>query len=59
MILYLDTSALVKLYADEPGSGLVRDAVRNAQLTVCHLIAYVETRAAFAKKRRMGEFSEK
>jgi len=59
MILYLDTSALAKLYANEPGSGLVRGAVQNAQLTVCHLIAYVETRAAFAKKRRMGEFSEK
>ena len=57
MILYLDTSALVKLYADEPGSRLVREAVRSAQLGVCHLIAYAETRAALARKRRIGEFN--
>lgn len=57
MILYLDTSALVKLYVEESASQLVRQAVRDAQLSVCHLIAYAETRAALARKRRSGEFS--
>ncbi len=57
MILYLDTSALVKLYAEVSGAPLVREAVGAAQLCVCHLIGYAETRAALAKKRRTGEFS--
>lgn len=54
MILYLDTSALVKLYAQEDGSGLVRAAARQAQVVACHDIGYVEARAAFARKRREG-----
>ena len=49
----------MKLYVEEPGSGSVRDAVRDAQLAVCHLVAYAETRAALAEKRRMGEFSQR
>jgi len=50
MILYLDTSAVVKLYADEAGSDRVRAAVAEAKLCATHLIAYAETRAAFARK---------
>lgn len=57
MILYLDTSALVKLYALEAGSPLVRQAVSHAQLVVCHLLTYAEARAAFARKHRMREIS--
>ena len=47
MILYLDTSALVKLYVEEQGSGQVRHAIENAERVVTHGIAYVEARAAF------------
>lgn len=52
MILYLDTSALVKLFADEPGSGLVREAVARAEFRGCHLIGYAEACAALARRGR-------
>lgn len=32
MIFYLDTSALVKLYMDEPGSEEVKEMVEAAQM---------------------------
>ncbi|MGQ0570202.1 MAG: type II toxin-antitoxin system VapC family toxin [Armatimonadota bacterium] len=49
MILYLDTSALVKLFVTETRSDRVRKAVSAAQLTVTHAIAYVEACATFAR----------
>jgi predicted nucleic acid-binding protein len=54
MILYLDSSALVKLYIAEPGSDLVSASIAEATATYTHLIAYVEVRAAFAKALRVG-----
>ena len=57
MILYLDTSALVKLYAEEPGSGEVRSAVREAHVVAVSEIGYVEARSALARKEREGSFS--
>ena len=57
MILYLDTSALVKLYAEEEGSERVRHGVRTADLIATSLIAYAETRAALARKSRSSEVS--
>lgn len=53
MILYLDTSALVKLYAKEAGSMEVRQAVASAEQITTSLIAYVETRSALARKFRL------
>lgn len=53
MILYLDTSALVKLYVEESGSSEVRQAIVQAQRVVTHGIAYVKARAAF--KRRAAD----
>ncbi len=58
MILYLDTSAIVKLYSDEPGAALVRKAVGKADMIATCLISYTETRSALARKRRLGEISE-
>ena len=52
MILYLDTSSLVKLYVEEAGSAETREAVEEAQVVASSRIAYVETRAAFARKYR-------
>lgn len=52
MRLYLDTSALVKLYVEEDGSALMREAVREADAVATSAIAYVEARAAFARRRR-------
>ena len=49
MILYLDTSALVKLFVNERHSDRVREAVSGARLIATHAIAYVEACAAFAR----------
>jgi uncharacterized protein len=52
VIVYLDTSALLKLYLQEPGSEAVQAAVSGA--TCCtHLLAYAEMRAALAQAVRM------
>jgi predicted nucleic acid-binding protein len=48
--LYLDTSALVKLYVDEEGASTVHRAVDQADLIATSAIAYVEARAAFARR---------
>lgn len=54
MILYLDTSALVKLFADEAHSDLVRDAVADAEFRSCHVVGYAEACAAIARRGREG-----
>lgn len=58
MILYLDTSAWVKLYAEEVGSDLVREAVRDAAHIATHLIAYVEMQSALARKRSESSITD-
>ncbi len=55
MILYLDTSSLVKLYVEEIGSNEVKKLVKAAQIVSTSRIAYVEARAGFARKLREGE----
>jgi predicted nucleic acid-binding protein len=50
--LYLDTSSLVKLYVAEPGSDAVRTLVDTATVVATSSIAYTETRAALARRRR-------
>jgi len=50
--LYLDTSALVKLYVEEEGSVLVRETVQRVETVATSAIAYVEARAAFSRRRR-------
>ncbi|PYQ19805.1 MAG: VapC toxin family PIN domain ribonuclease [Acidobacteria bacterium] len=52
MILYLDTSSLVKLYVVEPGSDDVQRLVERAELVSTSVVAYAETRAALARRRR-------
>jgi uncharacterized protein len=52
MTLYLDTSALVKLYVDETGSADVRAQVHAARVVATSVVAYAETRAALARLRR-------
>ena len=49
MILYLDTSALVKLFVQEAHSDVVRDTAARSSLIVTHLVAYLEACAAFAR----------
>lgn len=54
MILYLDTSALVKLYIEESGSIAVAAAVEAAAAVATARITYAEARAAFARHARAG-----
>ena len=57
MILYLDTSAFIKLYVDEPGAADVRRAVARAAMVHTHWITYPEMRAALARLQRLGQQS--
>ena len=59
MILYLDTSALVKLYAREAGSAAVRRETNAAEAVATSAVAYAEARAAFARLARERPASRK
>ncbi|HGG58864.1 MAG TPA: PIN domain-containing protein [Gammaproteobacteria bacterium] len=52
MILYLDTSALVKFYIDEVHSEQTLRLASQADHLICHAIGFVETRAALASATR-------
>lgn len=52
MILYLDTSSLVKLYVEEPGSTETNAVVNEAELVATSVVAYPEARAALARRQR-------
>jgi predicted nucleic acid-binding protein len=52
LILYLDTSAWLKLYVDERGTQEVIAAVQSAQLVAISQLAYAEARAALARVLR-------
>ncbi len=58
MILYMDTSSLVKLYVDEVHSEVVRRWVQVADILATSRVAYPETLAALARRRREGDFDE-
>jgi predicted nucleic acid-binding protein len=52
VILYLDTSALVKLYVAETGTEVVASAVERAQALATVRITYADARSAFAQHAR-------
>jgi len=52
LILYLETSCLVKLYVREEGSESVAKNVETAKVIATSIVAYAEARAAFARKFR-------
>jgi predicted nucleic acid-binding protein len=52
LILYLETSSLVKLYVREKDSESVRDSVQASEAVATSVLAYAEARAAFARKLR-------
>ena len=56
-MLYLDTSVLVKIYVEEDGSISIREQVNKARFVATSMIAYVEARAAFARRRREGRLA--
>ena len=53
MTVFADSSAVVKLYADEPGAELVR----GVDLLVVSALSLVEVPAALWRKSRTGELS--
>jgi uncharacterized protein len=57
MVLYLDTSTLVKLYVAEEDSGRIAALVGSAEVVATSVIAYVETRSAFARRFREKAFT--
>lgn len=57
MILYLDTSSLVKLYVGEIGSEEIKNFAQRAAVISTSKIAYAEARSAFARKQKEDGFS--
>ena len=58
MILYLETSALVKVYVTEPFREAVVSAMQEAEAVASHRLAYVEAQAAFAGALSDGKLTE-
>lgn len=58
MDLYLDTSALIKLYLAEPGRIDVVEAVRSASKVTTSMIAYAEARSAFSRRHREAALTD-
>jgi predicted nucleic acid-binding protein len=58
LILYLDTSALIKLYIDEQDRDVVRTAAAMEELLAISIVGYPEARAALARKRREGNLPD-
>lgn len=59
MILYLDTSSLVKLYVQEAHTSLVKKWVEEAEIVATCRIAYPETMSAISRRFRQGDLPEK
>lgn len=59
MILYLDTSSLVKLYVQEVHTSLVKKWVEEAEIVATCRIAYSETMSAISRRFRQGDLPEK
>ena len=59
MILYLDTSALIKAYITEEGTAEILGAINKAELVASHMIAFVEANATFARLSREHVLNEK
>jgi predicted nucleic acid-binding protein len=57
LILYLDTSALVKLYVDEEQSDKVREWVAEAEIVATCKVALPEAMSAFARRHKAKELS--
>lgn len=58
MILYLDTSSLLKLYLEEDHSDLVRSWVDRAQVLCSSRVALAEAMAAVARRWRLGDLDD-
>ena len=59
MILYLDTSSLVKLYITESHSGLVRAWVEEAEIIATCRVAYPEMMSALNRRFKAGDLEKR
>lgn len=59
MILYLDTSSLVKLYVAEVHSGRVRGWTEEAEIVATCRVAYPEMISALTRRAREGDFDKR
>ena len=57
MTIYVDTSSIVKLYVDEPGRAAVQHLFDRSSVVFTSQVAYPETRAALARRRRDGSLT--
>lgn len=58
MILYLDTSSLVKYYIDEAHSEKVRCWIDDAEIVATSRIAYPEMLSAFSRRRSESDITD-
>jgi uncharacterized protein len=58
VILYVDTSSLVKLYIEEAHSDLVREWAAEAEAVATSRVAYPEALSAFARRWNRGDLSD-
>ena len=56
MIFFVDSSALVKLYVEEPGSDRMRSLADRERHLAASDLAFAEIHASFARRRREGHF---
>jgi len=59
MILYLETSNLVKIYVLEQGTENILNLVHEAETVATSIVTYAESRAAFARKWREKDLGDK
>ena len=59
MILYLDTSSLVKLYVTESHSGLVRAWAEEAEIIATCRVAYPEMMSALNRRFKAGDLKKR
>lgn len=58
MNLYLDTSAMVKLYIEETGRDTVKAEVQSAETVVTSTVTWAEACSTFARALREGRIQE-
>lgn len=54
---YLDTSALLKLFVDEPGSAPIRAVVQQATALFCSRLGHIEAAVSLARMVHLGRLS--
>ena len=57
-VCYFDSSALVKMLLDEPGSDIARSLWSGSDLVITSVVAYAEVRAALSMASRLGRVAE-